>query len=47
MTLLNKTDLDELMDYINHLDDTVGLTYSTLINIESAICKYKRENSIY
>ena len=40
---LTKEELLEILDYINHLDKEVGLTPSTLLDIDNCILKYVKK----
>lgn len=33
--------LDEIMDYIQHLDDIIGLDWTTVADVRNAIEEYK------
>ncbi len=40
---IDETALIELQDYVNHLEETVGLKPATVIDIQNAIAKKRQE----
>lgn len=44
---IDQTTLIEIEDYINHIDDVIGLKPETVIDVKNAISKYRKKlNSI-
>lgn len=41
--ILDEVDLMELEDFINHLDETVGLSPETLLDVQKAISKRRSQ----